>query len=155
MRTNKELETMPNLLVRIFTDEGGFGEIIYGKLKASVIWSRGAGWEHISIAPYKRSQVPTWEEMCKVKDMFFYPEEAAIQIHPPKDDYVNNVDNCLHLWRPINVPLPLPHPILVGIKDNMTEEDIGRAFEEVYEKPYVWVSNDGKSFEMPEMKKNQ
>lgn len=32
--------------------------------------------------------------------MFFNPEEAVYQIHPPQSEYVNFVETCLHLWKP-------------------------------------------------------
>lgn len=54
--------------------------------------------EHVSISLLDRC--PTWEEMCEVKDLFFNPEEAVYQIHPPESEYVNFVETCLHLWRP-------------------------------------------------------
>ena len=33
---------------------------------------------------------PTWEEMCFIKNIFWEEEESAMQLHPPKSDYVNN-----------------------------------------------------------------
>ena len=54
--------------------------------------------EHVSIALIN-GRMPTWEDMCWVKDQFWKPEEAVVQIHPRKSEYVNMVDNCLHLWR--------------------------------------------------------
>ena len=67
-----------------------------------VIASNGGGWDHVSVTPCnrKRQTCPTWEEMCAIKDMFFYPEETVVQYHPPKSQYVNNHPFCLHLWRP-------------------------------------------------------
>ena len=35
-----------------------------------------------------------------LKDVFFEDEEEAYQIHPKKSEYVNAVENCLHLWKP-------------------------------------------------------
>ena len=80
-----------------------------------VIASNGGGWEHVSVSPTsrKRKECPTWEEMCAIKDMFFHEEEAVVQYHPPKSDYVNNHPNCLHLWRPTDCELPRPPAIYV------------------------------------------
>ena len=51
MKTNDELKNTPNLLIARTTPDGGCGEIFqFGKRWASVIWSNGAGWEHVSIA---------------------------------------------------------------------------------------------------------
>ena len=67
----------------------------------SVIWSDNEeGWEHVSVSPLKQFNVPTWKDMCVVKDTFFNDEEEAYQIHPKKSCYVNCVENCLHLWKP-------------------------------------------------------
>lgn len=54
--------------------------------------------------------------MSVVKDMFFEEEEAVMQLHPKKSEYVNNHPNCLHLWRPTNGEIPTPPMYLVGIK---------------------------------------
>ena len=39
--------------------------------------------------------------MCVLKDIFFDDEEEVYQIHPKKSEYVNQQENCLHLWKPI------------------------------------------------------
>lgn len=117
MKTLQELLKTNNLHVISKGADGGMGEIYQaGKPFASVIWSNGGGWEHVSICPYKRTRVPSWDEMCRLKEMFFYEDEVVVQYHPAKDEYVNNVSNCLHLWRPINVEMPTPPSIMVGIK---------------------------------------
>ena len=58
------------------------------------------GWEHVSMEVRAR-RLPTWEEMCFVKDIFWDEEELVIQMHPKKSQYVNLTD-ALHLWRPVN-----------------------------------------------------
>lgn len=75
-------------------------------------------WEHVSlrVAGYKGDRCPTWQEMCRVKDMFWSDEECVVQYHPPKSDYVNNHPAVLHLWKPLNVEMPRPPSIAVGIK---------------------------------------
>jgi len=70
------------------------------------------GWQHVSVSV--RGRTPTWEEMAFVKDLFWGPEEAVMQLHPPRSQYVNCHPNCLHLWRPLDVRIPLPPSILVG-----------------------------------------
>lgn len=127
MRNNAEIKALRNLLIRRVGDDNasGAGELYRaGKPFASVIWSTGGGWDHVSIAPYKRSYTPSWDDMCQLKDMFFYEEEAVMQLHPPKSEYVNNVPNCLHLWRPTTEALPLPPSIMVGIKSGITLSEI-------------------------------
>lgn len=79
------------------------------------IASNGGGWEHVSVSPCnrKRKTCPTWEEMCAIKNMFFEDDEAVVQYHPPKSDYVNNYPYCLHLWRPANQEIPRPPKLFV------------------------------------------
>lgn len=76
------------------------------------IASNGGGWEHVSVHR-PNGKMPTWEEMCAIKKLFFNDEETVIQYHPKKSTYVNICDNCLHLWRPIDKELPMPPMIFV------------------------------------------
>ena len=98
--------------------DGGMGEFTKGCIKGmTVIWSYGGGWEHVSIDGKKR--MPTWDEMCQLKDMLFKEDECCVQYHPPKSEYVNNIPYCLHIWKPIaqySGVLPIPPSLLVGIK---------------------------------------
>lgn len=59
------------------------------------------GWEHVSVSPKHKYNIPTWNDMCVLKDIFFDDEEEVYQIHPKKSEYVNLSENCLHLWKPI------------------------------------------------------
>lgn len=77
-----------------------------------IIASNGGGWDHVSIHRYN-GKIPTWEEMCAIKDMFFDPEEVVVQYHPKKSEYVNIHTGCLHLWRPTTKELPTPPKIFV------------------------------------------
>jgi hypothetical protein len=86
----------------------------FGKVKLHCIASCGAGWDHVSVSLPDRC--PTWEEMSFVKDLFFEPDETAMQLHVPHSDHVNYHPNCLHLWRPQRTRIPLPSMILVGPK---------------------------------------
>lgn len=79
-----------------------------------IIASNGMGWEHVSVS--RSDRIPTWDEMCQVKAMFWEPEDCVIQYHPPESEYVNNHANCLHLWRPIDVAIPTPPSLLVGFR---------------------------------------
>lgn len=77
-----------------------------------VIASDGMGWEHVSISLPTRC--PTWDEMCRVKALFWDDEDSVMQLHPPKSEWVNNHSFCLHLWRPIDVAIPRPPMYMVG-----------------------------------------
>lgn len=98
--------------------DGGAGKFTKGPLKdMTVIWSYCGGWEHVSIDG--KNRMPTWDEMCQLKDMFFDDTECCVQYHPAKSDYVNNIPYCLHIWKPIEKftgKLPVPDTFLVGIK---------------------------------------
>lgn len=109
MKNLEELKNTPNLLIQATARDGGCGSIFLGrKPYASVIWSNGGGWEHVSISPYKSKETPSWDMMCLLKDMFFYEYETVVQYHPKKSEKVNIMSNCLHLWRPIKEKLPIP-----------------------------------------------
>lgn len=101
--------------------------------KGSVIASTGAGWEHVSVSPLQKRILPSWDDMCLLKDMFFLDTEAVIQIHPPKEDYVNMMPNCLHLWRCTYKEMVLPPSILVGVRRGQSREEINREIKEAYE----------------------
>lgn len=116
----KDLHTLDKY--RLSSDElrlfGALGDSKNGCFKVFVkgrsffcVASDGGGWDHVSISPcnQKRTFCPTWEEMSAIKDMFFDPEECAVEYHPPKSQYVNNHPFCLHLWRPnggSGIPMP-------------------------------------------------
>ena len=79
------------------------------------------GWEHLSVS--MPSRTPSWEQMCKMKDIFWGEDEACVQYHPKKEDYVNMHQHCLHIWRPTQEALPIPPHILVGFRDDKEKED--------------------------------
>lgn len=83
-------------------------------VKLRVIASDGEGWEHVSVSAAAR--VPTWEEMCCIKDIFWGPEDTVVQYHPPRSDYINCHPYTLHLWRPVGVDFPRPPAIMVGVR---------------------------------------
>lgn len=103
---------------------GGLFIIQYvGELQGSllnIIASVGMGWDHVSVSTPERC--PTWEEMSFVKDLFFKPDETAMQLHVPADDHINHHPFCLHLWRPHVVEIPRPPSILVGPKGRKHEQ---------------------------------
>lgn len=72
------------------------------------------GWEHVSVSI--RDRCPNWEEMCHVKNLFWLPEECCVEYHPAEKDYVNMHAYCLHIWRPLNLAMPSPPSIMVGLK---------------------------------------
>lgn len=114
-------------------DDGLKGFLVADRIDMSFVASWGGGWDHVSVAPLKRKVTPSWETMCKVKNIFFKPDEAVIQIHPPKDEYVNNMPNCLHLWRCRYKEMILPPSCFVGIRKGQTQEELMKEIKAAYE----------------------
>lgn len=103
----------------------GFGGSFYDKksrCNLNFIMSWGAGFEHCSVSLPNRC--PSWEQMCAIKELFWRDDETCMELHPAKENYVNNHPYCLHIWKPINKEIPLPPSIMVGFKDNYTKEEI-------------------------------
>ncbi len=80
----------------------------------NVIASDGGGWEHVSVSMPTRT--PNWNQMWFIKDLFFEDTDTVIQYHPAKDQYVNEHDHCLHLWKPTGEVIPIPPSEFVGFR---------------------------------------
>lgn len=78
-----------------------------------VMISDGLGWKHLSISNAQKRALPSWEDMCRAKDLFFADDEWVVQFHPAKDDNINEHPYCLHLWMPLNETMPRPSIIMV------------------------------------------
>lgn len=72
-------------------------------------------WEHVSVRigvlKYHgkiKERIPTWDEMCAVKKLFWEDDEPVMQLHPPESDYINCHPCVLHLWRPTDQKIPMP-----------------------------------------------
>lgn len=71
MKSFKQLNNEKYLVADHTLSKGGMGVIKINGWRGNVIWSRDEGnWEHV------------------------------IQFFPKKSEYVNLVNNCMHLWRP-------------------------------------------------------
>ncbi|MBM4319777.1 MAG: hypothetical protein FJ125_07420 [Deltaproteobacteria bacterium] len=128
LRISKELERFriqrPAMLEKDEPDEtSGFFRLetvergIAGRKKKRMIVAVSTleGWEHASVSLAHRC--PTWEEMCRVKDLLWDPEDAVVQYHPPRSQYVNGMQTCLHMWRPkdgAGIQMIVPPKELVG-----------------------------------------
>lgn len=113
MKSIEELMASNNIDIKSLSADGGRGTVSVNGIKCSLVFSWGGGWDHVSIAPFNHKITPSWGDMCKLKDLFFDEDEAVIQIHPKKQDYVNRMKNCLHLWKPTQEELPLPPTLYV------------------------------------------
>lgn len=95
MKTFEEIKNSGKVIITEKDDEG-FSGMYYGfNLSATLVCTWGAGWEHVSISPTRKSYTPSWDDMCRLKDVFFKDDEAVIQIHPPKSEYINNIQKGL------------------------------------------------------------
>lgn len=120
MKTLQELKQQPGLCItgrladldpradkweiyRGFVQWDGFeGSVLFGFNECGLM-------EHVSVSHRNRRKLPTWNDMAKLKDMFFRPDEMVVQVHPAEANYVhgvgrgaNKLENVLHLWRPMN-----------------------------------------------------
>lgn len=79
-------------------------------------WDMLGGWEHVSVSKRRsrKSYMPTWEDMCCIKDLFWGKHETVLQFHPKQAEYVNCHPYVLHLWKKAGVEHELPPSILVG-----------------------------------------
>lgn len=123
MKPREEIKKTRNLLIEI-EGRDGFGGSYYDvktNKTLNFIFSWGCGFEHLSVST--PSKCPTWEQMCTMKEIFWQDDEVCMQLHPKKSEYVNNHNYCLHIWRPIDKEIPTPPSIMVGLKNNYTEEE--------------------------------
>lgn len=111
MKSIEELRIQPHLIVGSYDARMGMwsGDVEWDDFKGSVIWgydepdTNGNGWEHVSISNFNPRKLPSWDVMCRLKDMFFYKTESAVQLHPAEEHYFHGfqrLPNVLHLWRP-------------------------------------------------------
>lgn len=56
----------------------------------------GKRWMHVSMS--RHSRLPTYEDMCMVKDAFIGRERMAVQVFARAAEHVNHAPLCLHLW---------------------------------------------------------
>ena len=133
MKTVDQIKLNPRIKIDNITSDGFHGIISLPLWQGSVIGSTGAGWDHISVVPFNKRITPSWDDMTKIKDWFWNDDEAVIQIHPQKDQYVNNVNNCLHLWRCTYKEMVLPPSCLVGIRKGQTQAELMKEIKEAYE----------------------
>ena len=132
MKTLDEIKENRRIYLLEVQKDDGMGIITMPLWRGTVIWSNGGGWEHVSVSPESKRMIPTWDDMCKVKDIFFKDDEAVIQIHPPKAEYVNNLPNCLHLWRCYYRDMLLPPACFVGIKKGQSLEEMNQEIKKAY-----------------------
>jgi hypothetical protein len=90
----------------LFLLEFGNSNTLRGISSLKVIASVGGGWDHVSVSLEYRC--PTWAEMQFIAELFFKPDECAMQLHVPAKDHINQHPFVLHWWRPRLKLIPLP-----------------------------------------------
>ena len=123
MKTIEEIRKTPNLFIEAEAENDGIGGKYYDKYSGkflNFIFSYQMGWEHLSVS--MPNKTPSWDQMCVMKDIFWNEDEACVEYHPKKEDYVNNHQHCLHIWKPTNETLPLPPSILVGFRSEAEKQ---------------------------------
>lgn len=118
MKSLEEIKNTPNLVIKAEADNDGIGGYYYDRFnnkKLNFIFSCQMGWEHLSVS--MPNKTPNWEQMCMMKDIFWGEDECCVEYHPRNEDYVNNHEHCLHIWKPTEEHLPTPPSILVGFRN--------------------------------------
>jgi hypothetical protein len=65
-------------------------------LVSAAHYGDGKHWLHVSVSR-KNGQLPTWEVLSEVKDLFIGPARTALQVLPSRAKHVN-IAPVLHLW---------------------------------------------------------
>ena len=139
MKSKDEIIASNKVLITQNSMDGFFGILFIRGWQGTVQVSWGAGWDHVSVSPQKSKYTPSWDDMCAIKEVFFKDDEAVIQIHPPKDEYICNVSNCLHLWRANDKEMVLPPAFMVGLRKGQSEADAVAEAKAYYkEHGYEW-----------------
>jgi len=63
-------------------------------------------WVHLSVS--RKNFLPSWEDLVLVKEIFLGQDSAAIQVLPPKKEWVNIHPFCLHLYQCLEDENPIP-----------------------------------------------
>lgn len=84
-------------------------------VKITVICSQDIEWEHCSIVIRGSKRLPNYRELTYVKSLFWSEDDLVVQYFPPKEYHVNNLSNCLHLFRNRLNRIATPPAEMVGI----------------------------------------
>lgn len=100
-KVDLEKRELENLMGQVFafTEGTRFYFPLENAVDAWCIGMKQNDWEHVALDLEANKRCPTYQEMCRLKEYFFSENEIALQIHPRRDDYVNECYYRLHLWR--------------------------------------------------------
>jgi hypothetical protein len=84
-------------------------------IRSIAIRDNGERWFHLSVS--RRSAIPSWSDMMKVKNEFLGLEVEAYQVMPRAAEYVNVNEFCLHFFAPID-----GHRCVINLLEVKSEE---------------------------------
>lgn len=64
----------------------------------------GKEWLHVSVS--RKSRVPSYDELTRIKREFIGEDKKAVFVLPEKENHVNIHSYCLHLFYSAQNPLP-------------------------------------------------
>jgi hypothetical protein len=73
-------------------------------IASAAVMDDGREWLHVSVS--RKSRLPSYEEMTRIKRDFIGDDKKAISVLPEKKYHVNIHENCLHLFYSAENPLP-------------------------------------------------
>lgn len=76
-------------------------------------------WDHVSVSLLNRC--PNWPEMSFARSVFFADDETVMQLHVPAANHLSLHPYCLHLWRPLLLPVPLPPSEMVAVAGDLKQ----------------------------------
>jgi hypothetical protein len=57
-------------------------------------------WLHVSFS--RTGRIPDYSDICRIKEHFIGDDKKAIMVFPKKEEHVNLMPYCLHLWHCID-----------------------------------------------------
>ncbi len=73
-------------------------------LATAGIYGDGKEWLHVSFS--RKSRIPDYGDLQRVKRDFFGPDKKAVMVFPAEAEYVDIHKNCLHMFYSAENPLP-------------------------------------------------
>ena len=65
----------------------------------------GMLWLHVSVS--RSDRIPSWDDLKVIRTVFIGDDRLALQVFPPKEEWINLHPYCLHLWAPLgHNPIP-------------------------------------------------
>ncbi len=88
-----------NWSIKAIDDDGGMYKSRDGLavIVSCSVEEDGKPWIHLSVS--RKKSIPTWVDLVNVKEIFMGKDALAIQILPPRSEYINVHEFCLHLYQ--------------------------------------------------------